>query len=452
MKMSVLKSLFYSLKRASSQTLCIQPTKLLKAGVFITKTWLCLLLCFPFLVLRISSSVAQCDDNCSFQSLSSFGGNQESQQTQGESTTSDDTGEGGKDEGESCISAVEAAEKACVGMDMMSYAMVGQAATTAVSAAKGSSARTAHKGNALVQGTLSTVSLARCSKCGSAIKKCEVQCAPGKENPPGSYESERARCTTLTTAKSQSCLQGLLSGMNALSSLAQAKALADGVEPPPDKNDEDEITPPTLPGGAEANFGTSTPNWGNGGNGNGGNGSAGLLPPEEETGEAEGEGEGEGEGDNSKNQNEGYEETPGSLAGLGAGGDSSSGSGSKAFDYNKKPSSSGSGSLAGNESEEDDEEEGTGEYPNKAFSRNSGFSGGGKSDYSNNAASFDRRGSSGRGKLKGKRKIAMNNKKKNTFGKGRAGDSIFIRASRLIQKFCYNEGKCPSKTGKLLNN
>ncbi|MDE0091735.1 MAG: hypothetical protein OXN83_00425, partial [Oligoflexia bacterium] len=175
---------------------------------------------------------------------------------------------------EECKKAVSKAEQACKGMDMASYAMVGQATQGAVSAVEsGGSAKLAHEGNAAINSALSSAALKRCAECELAMNHCmeeacaEERCDDGDgnymndspdeckptlraeqeriNNPPHktsdggkqvqqerqqcaeAFDEKREECAELKTYRDQACLQAGLSGIQAATSLLAAQALGD---------------------------------------------------------------------------------------------------------------------------------------------------------------------------------------------------------------------------------
>ena len=384
---------------------------------------------------------------------------------------------------EACESAAVEAEQASVGMDMTSYALVGQAVTGAVSAAKGSSAKVAHQGNMAIQGTLSAVALKRCAACQTAIGACETACdsstqCKGYTDPPQASIPTLSDCTTTLQAKhkecmalktpcGQACLQGGLSGIQALTSLLAAKALgdcpegADNCVKNPEKNstEKEEAKKPPAPnmmaGGQGPGMGMPNP-WGDGKSSN--EKTDPILPPEDGTQALA------GNKDDKKKRGEGREnpvagsdysdggEGPGSLASLGPLGGSRKGASapnSGAFNYGKKPGqSNGAGMFAGNRDDGGDEElDEEKRYPG-SYSSSAGF-GNSQGGYGSPAGSAGRGGYGGRGgkgygssAFNGKRQLAMNNKRTDTFGKGKSDGSIFTQMSQFIHKVCHGEMQC----------
>ena len=377
----------------------------------------------------------------------------------------------GGDPIEVCQSAVSKAVQASVGMDMASYALVGQTVSTAVQTAQGASAKVAHQGNMAIQGTLSAVALKRCAECQTAIGECESDCnsaekcakqrdpvppgdpgtLPTKTNCETELKAQLEKCLAQKTPCGQACLQGGISGLQAMTSLMAAKALGDCpegaencVEQPKKETEKEKFNPasPPMPGGIASAFDTTTGSpWGEGTN-QAGNQEP-LLPPDEGSKQLAGDdGKKESGGEIAR---EGEEDSLGPLASLG-GGIGASGTNSQAFDYGKKPSgSNGSGLLAGNTEEEGD---GYGEneeeyYPTSRDSRG-GFGSSGKAGYDRYSSSGNgSRG--GSGSSNGNRKLAVGkgSKKADTFGKGAVGDSIFAQTSRLITNFCQTDRSCP---------
>ncbi|MCZ0932711.1 MAG: hypothetical protein OXJ52_06140 [Oligoflexia bacterium] len=398
---------------------------------------------------------------------------------------------------EICGDAVTEAEQACKGMDMASYAMVGQAVQGTTSDAKGSSAKVAHEGTAAISGTLSAAALKRCMSCEKAMNHCIEEachkrrcgtdkdtgggdrlCAPTdsaveeKDNPPSDggeqirkerqkcrrvFKAKEKKCKELQTFRDQACLQAGLSGAQALKSLLAAKALGDCpegaencIEKPEEKGaGKEDIKPPPMPGLAGApEFGLQN-TWGD--KTADPSGQETMLPPDDGAGQVAGNEESKEENGKESGKGKSGEDSQsgslGSLAGLGRGLGGSTDS--QAFDYGKRPSGlgrgSGSGLMAGNASEEEYYEDDGEEYPRSIGSRG-GFGGSGDGGYPRSSSPSNSRYGGKRGfgssALSGNRKLA-GKAKKDTFGKGKAGgDTIFVRMSRFINKVCYGEMKC----------
>ena len=366
---------------------------------------------------------------------------------------------------EACESASSEAVSASSGMDMMSYAMMGQAVTGAVSASKGASASVAHKGNAAIQSTLSAVALKRCASCKSAISACETACSPEKcppasfdETCPGKMKAGLKTCIAQETFCTQACLQGGLSGIQALTSIMSARALEDcpeGAEncgtknEDPKKEETEEKLTVAMPSPTNNSFSQNSPDWGSPGSGKGS--TEPMLPPENKSKKNEGKNQNENKKNTKTANQDKNNKSPGaglsSLGGLGGSG--SSGSNSQPFSYGTSPSgSSGFGEFAGNDEEYGEESVDDKNYPNSYAGRGAFGSSTGKIGYAGSAtrsAGGAHGGGSGASKLAKSRKLAMNNTKKDTFGKGKRDGSIFAQMSRFIKEVCDNEFQCPQK-------
>ena len=372
--------------------------------------------------------------------------------------------EGSCDHEEKCDKTlVNNAEQVCEGMDMASYALVGQTVQNATDTVQSASARTAQIGSAAVSTALGVSAMKRCTACRKAISECEEKCnidckECNLENPVDQTKCEEhlaeklEECRAFKTSGDQACLQAGISGIQALTSLMAARALGDCT--PGDKScdkekdkdskeDTDDIDSPIMPSQSEFQpFGRDN-GWGDDG---GGPGSDPVIPPEE--GESGNDTE-ENDKDSKESTDEGYNEkgSLGSLASLG-GGSKSGRVSSQPFNYGKKATGSGgSGFLAGDsEDEEEEYDEDEEDYP-RNFAGKGGFAGSGSSGYgshkSGSGYNGGRKRSSGSRSLAGNRKMAMNNQKKDTFGKGNSGDTIFAQMSRFITRVCHKEVRCP---------
>ena len=396
-----------------------------------------------------------------------------------------------------CKKAVSEAEQACKGMDMASYAMVGQATQGAVSAVEsGGSAKLAHEGNAAINSALSSAALKRCAECESAMNHCmDTACAEERCRKEGNdlageckptteasvkkscrtckdydggkqvqqerqqcaeaFDEKREECAELKTYRDQACLQGGLSGIQAATSLLAAQALGDcpegaenciKIDGEKGKEKVKIAVDPSMPGSAGfPEFSLANP-WENK---KADSSQEALLPPDDvqdganqiaENADEKSKGNGGKEGSELADSSDG---ALGSLAGLGAG-PGSSGTDSQAFNYGKRPSGFGSaGLIAGNTKDEEEWVEEEEEYP-RSLSSSGGFGSSGSGGYVNDS-SFNggrsQRGAYG-SKLAGNKKLALN-KKTDTFGKGKAGETIFTQMSRFIKKVCYREMRCP---------
>ena len=363
-----------------------------------------------------------------------------------------------QDKIEACKDGVRLAKKASSGMDLASYALVGQAVQGTVStvAEGGGSAKLSHQGNSAIQSTLSTVALKRCMACEEAITACEEVCEADciEVNPPAldtpkatcetSLEEGLENCTAQQEDCSNACLQGGLSGIQALTSALAAKALADcpeGAENCTDqttKNEGDKnlkvSAPPGTGAGSSSNMGIHSP-WDKTADNKAGEP---VIPTEDIA-----------NGNNEENITEelfandgGSNFDTSSLNGSARSNMGSRNSGLNSGAFNHGPNFKGlESSLAGDIAEEEKEEY-VKNYPKSHSSANFGKV---NQTGNSNSSSYN---SGGRRKLRSSnfesRKLAMmDNKKENTFGMGKSKGTIFKQMSRFIQEVCQREVKCP---------
>ena len=194
--------------------------------------------------------------------------------------------DGAADPQQECSAMPGKARTATSGMDMASYALVGETVNSSVQTLAGSSAKIAHQGNAAINSVLSAVALKRCTACKSAISECESKCEfeTACAEPKASLEACRnspsvdcsiqetdvedcrttaqenlEECQTQEEPCSQVCLQAGISGIQAATSLLAAKALGD-CQPGEDcdskkeekekkEKEKEKIAPPDMSGG-----------------------------------------------------------------------------------------------------------------------------------------------------------------------------------------------------------
>ena len=369
-----------------------------------------------------------------------------------------------------CEEAVYNVEAECKGMDMASYAMVGQAVQGATSSAQSASARTAQYGSAAINTAVAGAAMKRCMACKKAMRVCEKEacskdrcetCTPSnitnkqrEINTCKSEFQERWReCKSFKTYGDQACLQAGISGLQAATALMAARALgncpegAENCVPQEEKEiDEMERQEKLQVGWSDSDSGYGSFGGLSGPEGYGDNNSSPnepLIPPDSEKKIADKDEEKEGSGGL---EEEGVPDSSSdSLAGL-VGSSASKGVKSQPFNYGKKTAGlGGSGLIAGNSGYEEEEYEDEEDYPRDLSSKGAfGGSGSGSSGYAAaKSQSNGRRRYRDSGSLVGNKKLAMNNKKKDTFGKGKSGDTIFSQMSRFITKVCYREMRCP---------
>lgn len=350
-----------------------------------------------------------------------------------------------------CNEASTKAEQATVGMDMTSYLLVGQTVQSSASAVQGSSAKLAHQGNAAIQGTLSAAALKRCAACQTAIKTCEKDCKASlcteivKKSEPTCQTSLTEgfkKCGEQKRDCSLACLQGGLSGIQAMNSMLAARILGDcsaGDENCiKNQNQETEDSALDVPtagaGGPGSSLGMVNP-WGNQPPPSV---TDPLIPPDNNFEENQTEENTDGRENDSPTDGKDFAALT-SGTGLGSSG-SSTGTGSQAFKYGKNAKSLGSEALSGNEEEEYEEDEKN--YPSN-YSVKGNF-GGKRGGYARSSSDYNGgKVGNGSASLGGNRKLAMMDKKEDTFGKAKPIGSIFTQMSRFIQRVCHKEMKCP---------
>ena len=383
---------------------------------------------------------------------------------------------------DTCEEASLEAEAATKGIDVSSYALVGQAAQTAISAGGEKSAKLAHQGNMGLQGTLAAVALKRWHKCSTAISDCRTECeevekieitstatpnncALIKQKAVKRANRFKNACEALSSPCKQAGLQAGIAGINAASSLLAMKKLGDGNEKPTgdektQSGDDDKLKIP--------DFSSQDPStWSENSDGNEGlsdsdtdtNTNTQLLPPEIEREREEEEG-------GSDNPNQKHNKNPNSnknrlgqkgpdfsddfpeddfphsmSAGEHSGSSHSSGAISGGG-IDSLGNGNGNGNGDGDLAESGENSEGTGEdfsedpYPDVPSSFAEGmdqFSGGGFQRSGSRRNLRKKQASLGKKFRKGKSRKAGLGKKSSTLD---TSDSIFNKMSKFIKSYC----------------
>ena len=135
-----------------------------------------------------------------------------------------------------CANMPNIVEKAANGMDMKSFALVGQTVATATQTLGGNqSAKMAHQGNMAIQGALSAAALTKYTKCKSAIDECEETCnnelnSAVNQRGVDAIKKHLAECQKHSSTCSEAGLQALLSAMQAATSYYASQPLGDDCE------------------------------------------------------------------------------------------------------------------------------------------------------------------------------------------------------------------------------
>ncbi len=337
-----------------------------------------------------------------------------------------------------------AVEQAVSGVNLESIMLISQVGSSALQMSK-DSAKLAHKGNALVQGSVAAIATKRFLQCSSAISSCEAACTTGDPTCAAGRAAECESTASQCAAKSSSCndaaLQAVLSAAQAAMSIMAAKTI--GGDDPPEKEPE-KSEKPKFPGALSQG---PPSDW-----------QFGEVPVDGDeftkTGPRvqqfppglEPKGNPENTNKKPKEVSEKRPHSPGSVAGPPYG-NSSSPSSNRVMSGGIPVSDSGGASLAGALEGEEEGEVEDDIYGDDGSSTSGSFAGS-SGNMSSGAKGTAKNASPRSGKIKmvsnkksGKNKN-LKESKRNVFSKA-GGTTIFEKMSRVIQSYCSEGGdKC----------